>query len=178
MRAENKRGPVVWDRNLRCYPQALRLSPRVGQSWRLRLAQKLSAAGEVFFNSIDDSIDQGSGKRRGEGIETSCTAYGFGRRTCMPSETKVSFGVHPCTVRQWGHWENVTLSGSLSMSARSISILVETSLFVFGHWNINFVNGTSTCHRRRSAELMRFGTSGAQWRGRSVIASRGDKRSG
>jgi hypothetical protein len=63
--ADNKRGPVVWDRSLRCYPQALRRSPRVGQSCRLRLAQKLSAAGEVFFNSIDDSIDQGGGKRWG-----------------------------------------------------------------------------------------------------------------
>jgi hypothetical protein len=45
-------------------------------------------------------------------------------------------------------------------------MLVETSLFVFGHWNINVVNEASTRHRRRTAQLMRFGLrerSGNMW---------------
>jgi hypothetical protein len=36
-------------------------------------------------------------------------------------------------------------------------MLVETSFFVLGHWNINFVSGTSTDHRRRRAELTHSG---------------------
>jgi hypothetical protein len=83
----------------------------------------------------------GSGGMRASGFRTS--SYRYWRRACMPSETQVSFGVHPCRVLQYGHRENVTLLGSLSMSARSISTLVWTSFFVLGHSNINFVNGTS-----------------------------------
>ena len=83
----------------------------------------------------------GSGGARASGFRTG--SYRYWRRACMPSETQVSFGVHPCRVLQYGHRENVTLSGSLSMSARSISMCVWTSLFVLGHSNINFVNGTS-----------------------------------
>ena len=89
--------------------------------------------------------------------------YDFRRPICMTSETKVSFGVHPCTVRQWGHWENVILSGSLSMSARSISTCVGISLSVFGHLNINCVNGASTSHRAKKggAYAIREGIGGA-----------------
>jgi len=39
------------------------------------------------------------------------------------------------------------------MSARSISMLVETSLFVLGHWNINFVNGTSPVNDEEGQSL-------------------------
>ena len=95
-------------------------------------------------------------------LELRVWGYRFRRPICTTSETKVSFGVHPCTVRQWGHWENVILSGSLSISARSISTCVGISLSVVGHLNINCVIGTSTSHRRRRTELIRFGTSGAQ----------------
>jgi hypothetical protein len=74
----------------------------------------------------------------------------------MLSETQVSLGVHPCQVLQKGHREeNVTLSGSLSISARSISTSVGTNLCVFGHLNINWVNGASSRH----------------WRSRPVTAS-------
>ena len=81
------------------------------------------------------------GRRKAAGHRS---GYGFRRPICMTSETKVSFGVHPCTVRQWGHWENVIRSGSLSISARSISTCVGISLSVFGHLNINCVKETST----------------------------------
>ena len=63
-------------------------------------------------------------------LELRVWGYRFRRPICTTSETKVSFGVHPCTVRQWGHWENVILSGSLSISARSISTCVGISLSV------------------------------------------------
>jgi hypothetical protein len=75
------------------------------------------------------------------------------RPSCIPSETQVSFGVHPCTVLQKGHWENVTLSGSLSISARSISTWVGTNLFVLGHLNINRVTGPSSRHWQIKAGL-------------------------
>jgi hypothetical protein len=65
----------------------------------------------------------------------------------MSSESQVSFGVHPCTALQKGHREKVTLSGSLSISASSISTCVATSFFVFGHLNINCVNGTPASHK-------------------------------
>jgi hypothetical protein len=78
-------------------------------------------------------------------VKASPTArgYSFVPPASIPLETKVFFGLHPCKVVQKGHWENVTLSGSLSISARSISTCVGISRFVFGHLNINCVNGIS-----------------------------------
>ena len=76
-------------------------------------------------------------------FEGALRGYSFGLPASIPSETKVSFGLQPCKVLQKGHREKVTLSGSLSICARSISTCVGTSRFVFGHLNINCVNGTS-----------------------------------
>ena len=108
--------------------------------------------------AVPSSID-----RRGGTLELRVRGYGFQRPVCNTSETKVSFGLHPCTVRQWGHWENVIRSGSLSISARSISTCVGISLSVFGHLNINCVNGASTSHwaKKDGAYAIREGIGGA-----------------
>jgi hypothetical protein len=114
-------------------------------------------ASHTMKQAAPSSIDQGGGKRRGEGI-------GLRVRLWIRASNRHAFGDEGILWRPSVHRVAIGALGKCNSvgSARSISMLVETSLFVLGHWNNNFVNGASTSHRRRRAELMRFGTRGAQ----------------
>jgi hypothetical protein len=130
----------------RSFDHAMLDIPRLYQSCehKRRLRNRATALTGPLTPSKVEFPRQLACKSYGLGTRWGC--YDFGRPACVFSETQVSFGVHPCRVLQKGHRENVSLSGSLSISARSISTCVGTSFFVLGHLNINCVNGTSSSH--------------------------------